>query len=302
MQSAARPSPVAVWVGALRPKTLGASLCPVLIGAALARADGLLSWMPVTAALAGACLLQVASNFANDLFDGVRGTDSAARLGPARAVGSGWVTPRAMATALCAALAIAVLPAWYLVQREGAVFALVAVAGAVSAVCYTAPPVSLGYRGLGDAFVFAFFGPVAVAGTYAACAGGWHAATLVAGVAPGAIGMALLATNNLRDRAGDAVSGKRTLVVRLGERFGRLQIAACHALAVAVPAVLVAWFGVPRGALAASAVAAAFLPASVAVLRGTDGAALNRVLAAFGVLLYLYGAAFFLGTQLWGSA
>jgi 1,4-dihydroxy-2-naphthoate polyprenyltransferase len=302
MQSPARPSPVAVWVGALRPKTLGASLCPVLVGAALARADGSFAWMPVVAAFAGACLLQVASNFANDLFDGIRGTDSAARLGPARAVGSGWVTPRAMAAALCVALALAVLPAWYLVQREGAVFAFIGVAGAVAAVCYTAPPVSLGYRGLGDVFVFAFFGPVAVAGTYAACGGGWHAAPFVAGVAPGAIGMALLATNNLRDRAGDAASGKRTLVVRFGERFGRLQIAACHALAVAVPVVLVASFDAPRGALAASAVAAAFAPASVAVLRGTDGVALNRVLAAFGMLLYAYGVAFLLGAQLWGSA
>ena len=91
MQPTARPSTAAVWIGALRPKTLGASLCPVLMGAALAHARGAFAWKPVLLAGAGAALLQVASNFANDLFDGIRGTDSGGRLGPARAVGSGWV-------------------------------------------------------------------------------------------------------------------------------------------------------------------------------------------------------------------
>lgn len=300
MPTSTRPSPFAVWVEALRPKTLGASLCPVLMGAALAWHVGAFGWAPVLAAFAGACLLHVASNFANDLFDGLAGTDSGVRLGPARAVGSGWVTPRAMAVALLVVLALAVVPAAYLVRREGATYALIAVAGALSAVGYTAPPLRIGYRGLGDAFVFVLFGPIAVAGTAAACDGRWPVANLVAGIAPGAIGMALLATNNLRDRTGDAACGKRTLVVRFGERFGRWQIAACHAAAVVVPVVLWWLHGLPAGVMLASALSLAFAPASVAVLRGRDGAALNGTLAAFGIQLYLYGAAFAAG--LWMSA
>ena len=291
-----------VWLDALRPKTLGASLCPVAIGAALAWNDGAFAWLPVLAALAGACLLQIASNFANDLFDGIRGTDSGARLGPRRAVASGLVTPAAMRRALVLVLALAAVPAAFLSWHAGWVFAAIGVAGAICAVGYTAPPLSLAYRGLGDPFVFLFFGPLAVAGTRAACDGSWTAAAVVAGIAPGAIGVALLATNNLRDREGDAASGKRTLAVRFGERFGRAQIAACHALALLVPPATVVLCGVPRGALAASMLALLLAPVSMSVMAGRDGAALNKSLAGFGAMLYLYGIAFAVGVLMSGGA
>lgn len=287
-----RASALRAWIGAIRPKTLGASLCPVAMGAGLAAHDGAFAWMPVIAAFAGACLLQVASNFANDLFDGIRGTDSGPRLGPARAVASGLISPRSMAVALACALAAAVIPAAYLASHAGAAFAVLGIAGALSAVAYTAGPAPLAYVGLGDAFVFAFFGPVAVAGTRAACDGAWTAEAAFLGIAPGAIAVCLLATNNLRDRAGDALSGKRTTVVRFGERFGRRLIAACHATAIAVPIAGWAWWGLPAGAVAASAVAAALIPLSVDVLRGRDGIALNRTLAGYGGMLYAYGPAF----------
>lgn len=288
------------WIEAIRPKTLGASLCPVLMGAALAWHDGVLAWMPVVAALAGACLLQVASNLANDLYDGIRGTDAGERLGPQRAVASGLVTPRAMRGALGIVLALAAIPAGFLAWHAGWVFAAIGIAGAVCAVGYTAPPMSLAYRGLGDLFVFAFFGPLAVAGTRAACDGHWTAAALFCGIAPGAIGVALLATNNLRDRVGDAANGKRTLAVRFGEQFGRVQIALAHALAVLVPFVAY-FFGVPRGAIAASMLALLLVPISLAVLMGRDGAALNRTLAGFGAMLYLYGAVFAAGVVVSGG-
>jgi 1,4-dihydroxy-2-naphthoate octaprenyltransferase len=290
------------WIAAMRPKTLGASLCPVAMGAALAWHDGAFAWAPVAAAFAGACLLQVASNLANDLFDGLRGTDSGPRLGPPRAVASGAITPRAVAAALAVALLLAALPAAWLASHAGPWFAAIGVGGAVSAVAYTAGPAPLAYVGLGDLFVFAFFGPVAVAGTRAACDGAWTPEAAFLGIAPGAIGVCLLATNNLRDRAGDAKAGKRTLVVRFGERSGRTLIAAGHAAAIAVPAVACAWFGLPRPALAASALAAAFLPVTIAVLRGRDGAALNGTLAGFGALLYAYGVAFALGIRLGSDA
>jgi 1,4-dihydroxy-2-naphthoate octaprenyltransferase len=290
------------WLGAVRPKTLGASLCPVAMGAALAWHDGAFAWLPVLAALAGAGLLQAASNLANDLFDGLRGTDSGARIGPARAVASGAITARAMAVALVVVLAAAAVPATYLTMHAGAWFAAIGIAGAVSAVAYTAGPAPLAYVGLGDLFVFAFFGPVAVAGTRAACDGTWSGEALFLGIAPGAIGVCLLATNNLRDRAGDAESGKRTVVVRFGERFGRVLIAACHLAAIAVPvAACIAW-RLPAGAMAASAVALAFVPLSVGVLRGRDGVALNATLAGFGAMLYAYGVAFAAGLALSSAA
>ncbi|MEI7878532.1 MAG: 1,4-dihydroxy-2-naphthoate octaprenyltransferase [Planctomycetota bacterium] len=295
-----------VWVSALRPKTLGASLCPVLMGGALAWRDGVFAWTPVLAAFSGACLLQIASNFANDLFDGRRGTDSGvgvhARLGPPRAVGSGAVSQRAMAMALVLALVLAVIPASYLTVHAGAIFAVIGVLGAICAVLYTAGPAPLGYIGLGDFFVFAFFGPIAVAGTRAACDGAWTSAAFASGIAPGAIAVALLATNNLRDRIGDAAHGKRTLVVRLGEGFGRAQIVACHALAILVPLVAILFFGVPRGALTASMLAILLAPISMSIILGRDGAALNKSLAGFGAMLYFYGVAFAVGVYLGGVA
>lgn len=282
------------WLAAVRPKTLGASLCPVTMGAALAWNDGAFAWLPVLAALAGACLLQIASNFANDLYDALRGADGATRIGPPRAVASGLVTPRAMRRALALVLALAAVPAAFLAWHAGWAFAAIGIAGAICAVGYTAPPMSLAYRGLGDLFVFIFFGPLAVAGTRAACDGDWTAASAVCGIAPGAIGVALLATNNLRDRIGDAASGKRTLAVRFGEEFARVQIGCAHGLAVAVP--FAAYLlGVPRGSIAASLLALLLAPVSLAILAGRDGAALNKSLAGFGAMLYLYGIAFAIG-------
>jgi len=283
------------WLAALRPKTLGASFCPVAMGGALAWHDGVFAWLPVAAALAGACLLQVASNFANDLFDGLRGTDSGERLGPQRAVASGLVAPRAMGAALAIALLAAAVPAAYLAWHAGPAFAAIGVVGAVCAVGYTAPPMSLAYRGLGDIFVFAFFGPLAVAGTRAACDGAWTEEALLLGLGPGAIAVCLLATNNLRDRAGDEASGKRTLAVRCGARFARTQIAACHAVAMGVPAFAAVLYPLPWTVSLASLAALLFLPASESIRRGRDGAALNANLAQFGALLAVYGVAFLCG-------
>jgi 1,4-dihydroxy-2-naphthoate octaprenyltransferase len=246
-------------------------------------------------------LLQVASNFANDLYDGLRGADSGERLGPQRAVASGLVTPRAMGAALVLVLVLAALPAAYLAWHAGLAFAAIGVVGAICAVGYTAPPLSLAYRGLGDIFVFAFFGPLAVAGTRAACDGAWTETALTCGLAPGAIAVCLLATNNLRDRVGDAAHGKKTLAVRFGAGFARSLICTMHALALALPIIAAEFYGLPRGIMLASLVCA-LIPASVQVARGRDGAALNANLALFGATLYLYGIAFTAGMSFdWGN-
>ena len=298
MTNAVRPNQLLVWIAAIRPKTLGASLCPVLVGATLARVDGVFKWDRVLVALAGALLLQIASNLANDLFDGLRGTDGATRVGPQRAVGSGLVTPRAMVSALGLTLVFAALPAAWLAVYASPVFLAIGMLGAMCAVGYTAPPLALAYRGLGDVFVFLFFGPIAVAGTRAACDGAWTMPAFVCGLATGAIGVCLLATNNLRDEAGDRASGKRTIVVRFGAGFVRNVVRLCINVAIAIPIIAAFVYGLPKGIMLASLVAAILGGASQATRLSFDFR-----LAIFGLLLYVYGIAFAAGSYFtWGAS
>ncbi|MFM1868840.1 MAG: hypothetical protein RL591_2248 [Planctomycetota bacterium] len=297
MTNAVRPNQLLVWIAAIRPKTLGASLCPVLVGATLARIDGVFKWDRVLVALAGALLLQIASNLANDLFDGLRGTDGATRVGPQRAVGSELISPRAMVSALGLTLVFAALPAAWLAVYASPVFLAIGMLGAMCAVGYTAPPLALAYRGLGDVFVFLFFGPIAVAGTRAACDGAWTTPAFVCGLATGAIGVCLLATNNLRDEAGDRASGKRTIVVRFGAPFVRALVRACNLIAIAVPIVAAFSFALPKGIMLASLVAAILGGGSQASRLG-----FGARLAMFGLLLYVYGIAFAAGSYFtWGA-
>jgi 1,4-dihydroxy-2-naphthoate octaprenyltransferase len=298
MTKSVRPNQLLVWIAAIRPKTLGASLCPVLVGATLARVDGVFKWDRVLVALAGALLLQIASNLANDLFDGLRGTDGATRVGPQRAVGSGLVTPRAMVSALGLTLVFAALPAAWLAVYASPVFLAIGMLGAMCAVGYTAPPLALAYRGLGDVFVFLFFGPIAVAGTRAACDGAWTMPAFVCGLATGAIGVCLLATNNLRDEAGDRANGKRTIVVRFGAGFVRNVVRLCINVATAIPIIAAFVYGLPKGIMLASLVAAILGGASQATRLGFDFR-----LAMFGLLLYVYGIAFAAGSYFtWGAS
>lgn len=293
------------WLAAMRPKTLGASIAPCCIGAAMAWRDSLptlgrdeqmkFSWTLALAAVLGAMLLQIVSNFANDLFDAQRGADSAFRLGPQRVVAAGLVSSRAMKIAIVFTLLLAALPTAFLAREQGEIFALIGVFGAIAALLYTGGPRPLAYVGLGDLFVFVCFGPLATAGMYAAILGEWRMAPCIIGIAPGALAVALLATNNLRDIDQDRAVGKRTLAVRFGARFTRLQIIACWVIATMLP--LAAWLlaDAPGGALAGTTIALVSIPSIVMVARGDRGVALNGVLAGFGVHLYLLGIALGLG-------
>lgn len=287
-----------VWWLAIRPKTLGAAAAPVAMGVAMAWSAGVFHLGAALAALAGALLLQIAANFANDYFDWAKGADDERRVGPLRVVSAGLVAPATMRLAVVLSL-IAVVPvAAYLVWRAGPAFAWIAVASAAFAVLYTGGPRPLAYVGLGDVVAFAFFGPVAVAGTYAAQSQSFAWAPAAAGVGPGCLAMTLLAVNNLRDREGDARAGKRTLAVRFGAGFAKAEIVGSVLAAAAVPAALSAWSG-RWGALAASAACLTMAPAIRTVLGGGEGPALNRVLAATGRLIFLYGAAFAIGWIAW---
>ena len=229
-----RPPSWRIWLSATRPKTLAAGVVPVAVGAALAVQAGFrVDPAIVAACLAGALLLQIACNFANDAGDGLRGTDGPQRLGPTRAVAAGWVSPRAMLLATAVVLVAALILGLWLYTRAGWPVLAIGLSGAVAALAYTLGPVPLAYVGLGDLFVFLFFGLAAVLGTVWSLSGDTGAVlgAVPAAAAVGLQAVGLIAVNNLRDLAGDARAGKRTLAVRLGGRATRHYIISLHVTA-----------------------------------------------------------------------
>ena len=224
------PGLVTAWIAAMRPRTLTAAVGAVAVGAALARAAGAHRWDATFAALGVAVSLQIASNLYNDYGDFIRGAD-VDRVGPPRAAQSGWLAASHVRLGAFIAIAVAVLSGLRLVALLGWPALAIGVTAIVSAVAYTAGPAPLAYIGLGDAFVMAFFGVAAVNGTFLAETGKLSASAGAASVAVGAMATAILVVNNLRDHEGDARVGKRTLVVRFGQRFGQAEYIAMLALA-----------------------------------------------------------------------
>jgi 1,4-dihydroxy-2-naphthoate octaprenyltransferase len=291
----ARPPQLAVWASAARLRTLPASVAPVLIGVVLAFADGVGHAPAALAALIGAMLIQIGTNYANDYFDFVKGADTVERIGPRRAVQAGLVSPEAMRRATILVFGLAILVGLYLAWRGGWPILIVGIASILCGVLYTGGPFPLGYRGLGDVFVLLFFGPVAVAGTYwvQALELGWL--PILAGLGPGLISTAILAVNNLRDRETDAKAGKRTLAVKLGVRFTRIEYTACVVAACLVPLGFFV-FGIagPMILLPLLTLVVAW-PVNRTVWSEADGVALNGALADTGKLLMLYAVLFSIG-------
>lgn len=219
------------------------------------------------AALAGALLLQIAANFANDYYDFVKGSDTEDRIGPVRATQAGLLPAASVRSGIFVASGLAVLAGAYLAAAAGWPVVAIGVASLVCAVAYTGGPFPLAYHGLGEVFVFVFFGPVAVAGTYYVQALSWSPDAALAGAGLGAFSTAVLVANNLRDRETDAAAGKRTLAVRLGDRGGAAEYAAFLGAAAAVPAAGWAWMGWPPWTLLAWAGVAGCVPSAVMVLR-----------------------------------
>lgn len=212
-----------LWWLAARPRTLPAAIAPVLVGSGLAAHDGVFRTDAAAAAMVGAVAIQVAANFANDASDAARGVDTPARIGPRRMVASGEIDARAMWTGVVLALAVALVAGVYLILIAGWVVAAIGVASVLAMLTYVGGPIPYGYRGLGEAFVFVFFGLVATVGTryvhhQPAPASAWWLGTTM-----GALAASILVANNLRDIETDAAGGKRTLAVMLGrERTRRL--------------------------------------------------------------------------------
>ena len=283
-----------VWIQAARPKTLMASVCPVLIGAALAYRDGLSHWPAAVAALIGAISIQVGTNYCNDYCDFLQGADTDSRKGPTRAVQAGLVTPEQMLRATIAAFAITVVVCIYLVVRAGWPMAVIGAISIFFGIMYTAGRYSLAYVGLGDLFVLVFFGPVAVAGTYYVQALTLQPAVIVAGLAPGFISVGILVVNNLRDIEEDRQASKRTLAVRFGLTFARIEYLLAIVAAAAVPVFLWQMNYLPYGVLIASLMLAPGI-GMARRLGSLEGQSLNPFLGRTAALLLGYTLIFCLG-------
>jgi 1,4-dihydroxy-2-naphthoate octaprenyltransferase len=275
---------------AARPATLPAAAVPVLVGSAAAHAAGDFSVAVFAAVLVAALLIQIGTNFANDVFDFERGADTDERLGPPRVTHSGLLTARDVRIGVAVTFAASALLGLYLAWVGGWPIIVIGVASIAAGVAYTGGPWPFGYHGLGDVFVFVFFGLVAVCGTYYLHTGEVTGLSVAAGAAVGLLITAILVVNNLRDRATDARTGKRTLAVRLGDRATRGQyvalIAGAYVVAVAMAAVESWWLLLPL--VSAPLAARVAMP----ILSGVDGGALNltlkgtaQVVLVFGVLL-----------------
>lgn len=248
----------AAWLLAVRPKTLPAALSPVLVGCAVAWAERGFDLTTAVAAFSVALLLQIGANLANDVADFHRGADSVGRLGPVRVTQGGLIAPRQMTVATAVVLAVALVPGLYLVWRGGPVLAALGLLAILAAVTYTAGPKPFGYLGLGEFFVFLFFGPVAVVGTAYAMMRVATPTGIMASIPMGCLVTAILVVNNLRDIDTDREAGKRTIAVRIGRDGSRWEYASLMIVAYATPVMMwlsgttgpwpvIAWVTAPLG-------------------------------------------------------
>ncbi|PSP86539.1 1,4-dihydroxy-2-naphthoate polyprenyltransferase [Halobacteriales archaeon QS_1_68_17] len=309
--AASEVSRTRAWLMAARPQTLPAGASPVVVGTGLALHDGVFAPAAALAALVGALLIQIGTNFANDYYDAVRGADTADREGFERVTQSGLIPPARVKRAMWATFGLAVLVGTSLVYVGGVPILVVGLASVASGIAYTGGPWPFGYKGLGDLFVFVFFGLVAVTGTYyvqAAAAlpgvgpfplwvpGGTLPAAAVAASLPAAgLSTAILLVNNIRDLETDRAAGKRTLAVVIGYRWSRVEFVALVGMAYVVPVLFAVdpRFGPP--ALAPLATLPLAVRVGRTVLTRTGGDALNPALERVGQLLFAHSALFALG-------
>lgn len=208
------------WILAARPKTLSGALIPVLIGSSLAFMHQSFQWLPTLICALFACLMQIAANLINDLYDYLKGSDRSDRLGPERACTQGWITPTAMKKGIWLTIAIACLIGSTLILYGGWPLIIVGVVCVVFAFAYTTGPYPLSYHGYGDVLVLIFFGFVPVGGTYYVQTLTWTSDVTIASIICGLVINTLLVVNNYRDYDQDRISGKKTIIVRFGKGFG----------------------------------------------------------------------------------
>jgi 1,4-dihydroxy-2-naphthoate polyprenyltransferase len=283
-------SPLHIWLMAARPRTLPASVAPVLVGTALATTEGTFRPLTFIAAMLGAVFIQVGTNLSNDYSDARRGADTEDRLGPVRVTAGGLVPPRQVLVATYVAFGLAVLAGAYLIATAGWELLLIGVASILAGVLYTGGPRPYGYEGLGEVFVFLFFGVVAVSGSYFAQVERLTWEAFVLAVPVGLLASAILVVNNVRDLETDRRAGKRTLAVRLGRPRARTLFAAMvfgAFLCAPVPWLagsdeLSPWLLLPLLAVPLA------IPIVRTVRTRTDGPSLNQALAGTGMLQLMF--------------
>lgn len=267
------------------------------MGSALAWRDGYFRLDVTLVCLLVALLLQIGSNLANDVFDFERGTDTAERLGPTRVTQAGLLTPFQVKYGMAVVFGLAGLLGLYLAWIGGWAIIMLGIAAIISAIAYTGGPFPLGYYGLGDVFVFLFFGVAAVAGTYYIQAGFVSSAARWMTIPPGLIITAILVVNNLRDLENDRKAGKHTLAVRLGERGTKLQYIICIVIAYLVLLPII-WIGViPWTSLLAWLSLPIAIGAGKIVMTQT-GRSLNAALAGTGQAALVFSVMFWIGLLL----
>jgi 1,4-dihydroxy-2-naphthoate octaprenyltransferase len=282
------PSTLQIWILAARPKTLPAAAAPVIVGAAVAAYESSFRFLPVLAALLGALLIQIGTNLANDVFDFKKGADTGERLGPTRVTQAGLLSPTQVMTGMWLTFFVAVLSGIYLVWIGGWPIVAIGLISIAAGIAYTGGPYPLGYNGLGDLFVFIFFGLVAVCGTYYVQALTISPLAVWSAVPMGFLATAILVVNNLRDIDTDAKAGKRTLAVRFGRKGARIQ----YVLMLALSYLCLIWMGVSGLApiwigLTLLALVRA-IPLITLIFQET-GAVLNKALAGTGRLELEFG-------------
>jgi 1,4-dihydroxy-2-naphthoate octaprenyltransferase len=279
-----RPSAVRIWLLAARPKTLPAAVAPVLVGTALAASEDVFQPLTFVAALLGALFIQIGTNLSNDYSDARRGADTEDRLGPVRVTAGGLVPPRQVLTATWVAFGLAVVAGSYLIATTGWELLVAGAASILAGVLYTGGPRPYGYAGLGEVFVFLFFGLVAVSGSYFAQTERLTVEAVLLAIPVGLLASAILVVNNVRDLETDRRAGKRTLAVRMGRASTRRLYTAMVAgayLGAALPWLLgdlgpwllISWITLRLA-----------IPMVRVVRTRTDGPALNRALAGTGSL------------------
>lgn len=290
---------ISIWIKAARPQTLAAAIVPVLVGVSLSVREQVFDWLPSVVALACALLIQIGTNFANDYFDYKKGADTEERIGFERATARGLVTSRQMLGATLIAMGLAFVLGLYLVWHAGWIILVIGVLSLVCGILYTGGPYPLGYNGLGDLFVFLFFGIVAVMGTYYVNALEWSAAAFWASLAIGALSTNILVVNNLRDIEQDRPAGKNTIGVLFGENALRWEYALLLALALAVPVIF--YFLLDYGWSVFTPLLA--LPAGILLLvkiwTEQDKSRLNRRLEQTAQFMFFFGVLFGIGI-IWG--
>lgn len=288
------PNKIQIWFMAARPKTLPAAAAPVIAGTATAISERQFNLGPALAALLGALLIQIGSNLANDLFDYKKGADTTGRLGPLRVTQAGLLSPGQVMRGMWLVFGLAALVGLYLIGVGGWPILIIGLLSIVSAIAYTGGPFPLGYHGLGDLFVFLFFGLAAVCGTYYVQAHALNGPALWVAVPIGLLAVAILVVNNLRDIETDRAAGKKTLAVRLGSRGTQAEYLLVTGLAYLVP--LLMWLA---GA-ATPWVLLVWLSLPLAVVQTRlvwqkRGRALNKALAGAARLELVYSLLFSIG-------